>query len=285
MEKNPIVHALKTRGNATAFAQQDVPDELLAEVIDLGTHAPSGTQLQPYAVIVIRDRIRRLTLSKICGDAPWIAQAPVLLLFCLDLNRIQKWAALQDASYDVHNLSVFLASVLDTVGFAQACALGCEALGLSARWESTVLDYASEIVEYEEMPHLVLPVVLLGVGYPKGQPSRAHRLATAALIHPETYQPATTEQIDATYKEVENLFTQWKLVAPEFRKQCQALGVENMAQYIFADRLGEQRIQRAMQSLGSALERAGFGSTPPPEPEVHKRPAIQIPMPNLSGLR
>jgi nitroreductase len=285
MEKNPVVHALRSRGNATAFLPQDVSDELLKEVLDIGTHAPSGTQLQPYAVIVIRDRSRRLALSKICGDQPWIAQAPLLLLFCLDLNRIQSWAAIQGASYDVHNLSLFLASLGDTVAFAQASVLSCEALGLSARWESTVLDYATDIVELEGLPHLVLPVVLLGVGYPKGQPSRAHRLSTSSLIHNETYQPATAEQIDATYKEVENLFTQWKLVAPEFRKQCQALGVENMAQYIFADRLGEQRVQRAVESLAKALERAGFGGTPPPEPEVHRRATVQIPMPSLSGLK
>jgi len=285
MDKNPVIHALRSRGNATAFMPQDVPDELIAEVVDIGTHAPGGTQLQPYAVIVIRDRARRMALAKILGDQPWIAQAPALLLYCLDLYRIQKWAALKEASYDVHNLSVFLSSLIDTVAFAQASVVACEALGLSSRWESTVLDAASEIVELEGLPHLVLPVVMLGVGYPKGQASRAHRLPTETFIHRDVYGPASVEDIETTYKEVENLFTQWKLVAPEFRKQCQSLGVENMAQYIFADRLGEQRVQRALQSLGNALERAGFGGTPPPEPEIHKRPAIQIPMPNLSGLR
>ena len=285
MEKNPVIHALRSRGNATAFLPQDVSDEVLTEILDIGTHAPGGTQLQPYAVVVIRDRARRMALTKLLGDPPWGSQAPVHLLFCLDLFRIQKWAALQDASYDVHNLPLFLASIADTVAFAQTTAQSCDALGLAARWETGVLDVASEIVELEGLPHLVLPIVLLAVGYPKGQPSRAHRLSTASLIHQERYNPQSVEQIEATYKEVENLFTQWKLVAPEFRKQCQTLGVENMAQYIFADRLSEARVQQALESLGAALERAGFGSTPPPEPEVHKRPSIHIPMPSLSGLR
>lgn len=283
MERNPVIHALKSRGNATAFGAQDVSDELLAEMLDIGTHAPSGTQLQPYAALIIRDRARRSAISKICGDATWIAQAPVLILFCVDLNRIQKWAAIQEASYDVHNLAILLASLADTVAFAQASVVAGEALGLSARWDSTVLEYAAEISEISALPHLVLPIVLAGMGYPKGQPSRSIRLPTASLIHSETYHPASIESIEATYKDVENLFTQWKLVAPEFRKTCQTLGVENMAQYIFADRLGEKRVEQALKSLGKALEAAGFGNTPPPEPEVARRPHIQ--MPSLSGLR
>lgn len=283
MEKHPVIHALKARGNATSFGQQEVPEELIHEVLEIGTHAPSGTQLQPYAAIVIRDRTRRLAMSKVCGDMPWIAHAPVLLLFCLDLNRIQKWAAIKEASYDVHNLSVLLASLFDTVSFAFASVLGSEALGLSARWDSTVLDFATEVGELCNLPHLVLPAVLVGVGYPKGQPSKSIRLPTASLIHQEVYQTATEEQIDATYQEVENLFRQWKLVAAEFRKTCQTLGVDNMAQYVFADRLGEKRVQEALRSLQNALERAGFGGTPPPEPDIARK--IQIPMPSLTGLR
>jgi nitroreductase len=291
MEKNPVLHALRARGNATAFAAQDVPDVLIGEMLEVGTFAPSGTQLQPYAVVTVRDRQRRYALSKVCGDQAWIAQAPVLLLFCVDLHRIQLWAASKEASYDVHNFATLLASLADTVAFAQASVLGAEALGLAARWDSTVLDHASELSEMQQLPHLVLPVVLVGLGYSRGQPSKAIRLPTASLLHEEVYRPPSLEQVEQTYHELENLFTQWKLVHPEFRKQCQSLGVENMAQYVFADRLSEERIQQALASLQGALERAGFGTTPPPEPEIARRPQVAIPdlsglrMPDLSGFR
>ncbi len=282
MDKNPVLHALKARGNVTSFASQDVPFSLIESIIDAATHAPGGLQLQPYSVIVIQDKSRRLANSKLCGDKPWLAQAPVHLLFCLDLHRVQKWAAIKDAPFELYNLSALLLALGDTLAFAQAAEMAVDALGLSSYWDSAVLDHAAKLREVAQMPHLVLPVVLMAIGFPKGQRSKAIRLPVETFIHREVYAQPSSEGVEQDYKSIENMFYQWKLVSTEFRQGCQSMGVENMAQYVFSDRFGSERLEAAFRNLTTALEEAGFGSKPPPRPQVSRKPRIL--MPDLSKL-
>ena len=75
-----------------------MPDELITQILDAATRAPSGGNLQPWAFLVIRDQAQRSEIAAIyrraserySGGAPvtsglaaTMADVPVLILACI----------------------------------------------------------------------------------------------------------------------------------------------------------------------------------------------------------
>ncbi len=58
----------------------DVPDEYLDAILQLGTQAPSGYNLQPWRFIVVRDAESRKRLQQVAFGQPKVGQAPVVII-------------------------------------------------------------------------------------------------------------------------------------------------------------------------------------------------------------
>jgi nitroreductase len=99
----PITEALELfrhQRAVRAWADRDVPDELVRQVLQAAIHAPSGSNTQPWHFIVVRDRAVKDRISAIYDDALAEAQgvrteptgggrqplsdAPILIVVCVD---------------------------------------------------------------------------------------------------------------------------------------------------------------------------------------------------------
>ncbi len=60
---NAAIENMKTRRSVRKFKADEVPQELINQVIEAGTYAASGHDRQPWAIIVVKNRevIKRLT--------------------------------------------------------------------------------------------------------------------------------------------------------------------------------------------------------------------------------
>jgi hypothetical protein len=64
---------------------------------------------------------------------------------------------------------------------------------------------ADEIIDLLKLPHGVVPITAITVGYPAEMPELTDRLPLEAIVHHEEYSPYTTEKINTLYHEKENL--------------------------------------------------------------------------------
>jgi len=64
--------------------QKDVSDELLNEIIEMASQAPSGFNIQPWSLIVLREHADKLRLQKHAWNQPKISEAPVTLIALAD---------------------------------------------------------------------------------------------------------------------------------------------------------------------------------------------------------
>ena len=67
-----LAEVLRTNPSIRAFTDAPVPDEVVAELLDVARFAPSGGNRQPWHVAVIRDRSLRRALADLCGPV-WSA--------------------------------------------------------------------------------------------------------------------------------------------------------------------------------------------------------------------
>lgn len=74
-----------TRRRATrSFCSQPVPEAVLTELLELSMLAPSGYNLQPWRLVVVRDERNRKRLRAAAMDQAKVEEAPVVIIFCAD---------------------------------------------------------------------------------------------------------------------------------------------------------------------------------------------------------
>ena len=201
-----MIDRLKNRRTIRKYTEQDIPGQLLNELLEVAARASNTGNMQLYSVVVTRDKANKEKLSPAHFSQPLIRTAPVVLPFCADANRFVKWAEQRKAEAGFDNLQTFIASTIDAMLFAQAFCDAAEEKGLGICYLGTTAYNADKIIEALSLPRLVVPIITVTVGYPAlPLPEQVERLPLAAVVHQETYVDYTPESIDELYGEKEAL--------------------------------------------------------------------------------
>jgi nitroreductase len=201
---NETVRLLMDRASCRNFLEKKIPVGVLDLILDAGTHAPTGGNLQPYSIIKIESAQIREKLADMCGQN-FIAKAPVNLIFCIDWHRLERWAGLEIAPFTAAGaFRHFWISFQDTIISAQNICTAADAMGLGSVYIGTIMEFMSEICELCRLPKGVLPVVLLCLGYPGSRLLVRRKLKRDAVVHDETYQELDDQQLRDIYDEKYN---------------------------------------------------------------------------------
>ena len=77
------------RRSVRVFKDQKVPQETFNKLIDAANNCPSGGNIQPLSIITVQEEEGREELGKLIGSQPWVKNAPLSLIFCIDFYRIR----------------------------------------------------------------------------------------------------------------------------------------------------------------------------------------------------
>ncbi len=230
---NETIQLLYERASCRSFADMPLSPEVLGTILEAGLHAPSGGNLQPFSIIQIEDQHKRQVLAEWCGQS-FIARAPVLLLFCLDLHRLRRWAELQVAPFSAdRSFRHFWIAFQDTIICAQNVCTAADAMGLGSVYIGTVLEFLAEVREMLSLPDGVFPIVLLCLGYPQHEAEPRRKLGTSAVVHKETYHELDDEALLQAY---EAKYPNYRVEATEGRVEAIAGVCRRVHGEAFAER-------------------------------------------------
>lgn len=198
---NETMRLLFERGSCRSFSDRKIPADVLRAVLEAGTHAPTGGNLQPYSIIKIEDEEARKWFSELGGQR-FVGEAPVLLLFCIDLRRIERWAELEVAPFTAtSSFRHFWTSFQDTVICAQNICTAADAMGLGSCYIGTVLEFFPKLREKVLLPKCVFPIVLLCLGYPKKKVLPRKKLGVDVVVHNGKYRELGDQELLDAYNE------------------------------------------------------------------------------------
>ena len=241
-----------------SYRPDPIPDGDLEAILHAATRASSSGNMQTYSIVVTRDAARRERLWKLHFEQDMIRQAPVLLTFCADWNRMNRWCRQSDAEPGYGNFLCFLVAFADAMIAAQNAAVAAESLGYGICYMGTTLCATPELIEFFELPPDVFPATTLVVGRPDENPEPRARLPRESIVHEELYRDFDAERIAATYRsrEVEgwNRYLQFEELAREMR----ASGVKNLAQVYTQLKYTRENNERFSRDLLDGLRRQGF---------------------------
>jgi len=194
---NETIRLLHERASVRQFADRRIEEDVLDAVLDAGVHSATGA-MQPYSIIVVDDPDDRQKLHDIdgCGQKQ-IAEAPVVLLFCLDMHRNARWAELRTAPFTAtSSFEEWWVSFLDVAICAQSICTAADAMGLGSVYIGTVYMHFRELREFFDMPEGVFPVVMVCMGYPREErPKPRAKLGREIVVHMGTYHEPSDEEL------------------------------------------------------------------------------------------
>ncbi len=274
-----LYEILMKRRSIRVFQEQEIPDEIIEKLLDVAIHGPSGGNLQPFSIILVRSQEGKKKLAELSGGQPWVTKAPLTLIFCLDFFRIKRWADSCEVDFKGEKaLNHFLIAYADLMIAAQSVAILAETYGLGSVYIGSIQHEIDETRKYFEIPEYVLPMMLLSIGFPKSIPPSIPKLKKEIMIHKERYQKPSDEAIrralDEKYgpidqnleKYLERIFIEAleaeKLDASSYmervKKEMKRLDIQNNAQFLFKVRYPTKVMVRMNRRFKESFKNAGF---------------------------
>ena len=87
MENNAILSALSARKSVRVFPPDPVTPDERAAILNAAFQAPTAGNQQLYTILDITDPALKATLADLCDHQPFIAGAPLVLVFLADCRR------------------------------------------------------------------------------------------------------------------------------------------------------------------------------------------------------
>jgi nitroreductase len=151
-----IFEAISKRHSVRQFhGNRPIDDSVVRNILEAGIKAPSAGNGQPWHFVVVRDQNLKHRLAVEAGHQPFIAQAPVTIVVCADLDRAER-------NYGQRGRHTY--ALQDTAAAIENMLLATCALGLGACWVGAFDEgVAASILG---LPGHLRPLAILPIGVP-----------------------------------------------------------------------------------------------------------------------
>lgn len=84
---NEIIESLYRRKSVRVFEDRAIPEDMKTLILESAMQAPSAGCQQLYTILDITDQELKEKLAESCDHQPFIAKAPMVLVFCADCKK------------------------------------------------------------------------------------------------------------------------------------------------------------------------------------------------------
>ena len=188
---NDIIESLYRRRSVRAFEDRPVPEEVKRAVLDAAVQAPTAGCQQLYTILDITDQGLKDALAETCDHQPFIAKAPVVLIFCADCRKWYSAYVEAGCSPRLPGPGDLMLAVCDAVIAAQNGVVAAESLGLGSCYIGDIMERREDHRRLLGLPDWVFPAAMLVMGYPTRQQRerpKPERFQQRFIVHENAYR-------------------------------------------------------------------------------------------------
>lgn len=211
---NEIIRSLYDRKSVRVFENRPISAECEKEILMSAMEAPTAGNQQLYTILDITDQKLKDKLAVSCDNQPFIAKAPLILIFCAD---VLKWFdVFKEGGSDPRKPGcgdLFLA-VNDALIAAQNAVVAAESMGIGSCYIGDIMEQCELHREMLHLPSYVFPAAMLVFGYPTDQQKnrkKPERCRLEDMVQENVYQRRDGQQLRKMFdKETKNRsFEEW----------------------------------------------------------------------------
>ncbi|MDH2907295.1 MAG: nitroreductase family protein [Candidatus Nitrosotalea sp.] len=171
MDEKSFLEFLRKRRSIRLFKENTIDESQINEILEAINLAPSSGGLQTFEIYQIENKETKEKLVSAAKDQTFVAQAPLLLVFCANPSRsVERFG---DRSQ--------LFSVQDATIAAAYAQLTLHAMGLSTVWIGAFDE--KQVSEILDIPKGQRPVAILPIGYENEKPKEKTTRGAKDLLH------------------------------------------------------------------------------------------------------
>ena len=226
---NETIKLLMERKSVRQFVQEPMPREDVEAILNAAVQAPSAGNMTLWTIINVTDPEKKLALSKSCDNQPFIATAPLVLVFCADYRRWFEVFKTLDLGEElrVPAMGDFMLATADTIIAAHATVVAADALGYGSCYIGDIIENCDTQREILGLPEYVKPVCMAVFGKPtQSQIDRKKppRFALSDVVHENSYKMQDADEMIRMLKERQGLddegFDRWIMAFTKRKWNC-----------------------------------------------------------------
>lgn len=248
---NPTLELLNARVSTRAYADTPITDAEKRAIVHGALRAPTAGNLLLYTIIEVADPALKARLAVTCDDQPFIATAPLVLMFVADM---QKWTDLfahsqvQTLEGVEHRSALgpgdLLLACSDALIAAQNAVVAAESLGIGSCYIGDILENAEEHIELFDLPPHTLPVAMVCFGHPAATRPPTVRYE-GHLVHTDRYHRLSAAELAEMNEELQRVHAPHGLPP----------GVTNYGQVVYKRKFTSEFMREMNRSCERWLER------------------------------
>lgn len=199
-EWNTTLDVLLGHRTSRHYLPKKLPEGTVELLVAAAQSASSSSNLQAWSVIAVEDVARKARLASFTGGNPHINDAPLFLVWLIDLKR------LRDIAIDHGNegegldyLESFLIGAVDAALAAQSAVVAAESLGLGSCYIGGLRNEPENVAAELGLPSGVAAIFGMTVGYPDPDVKAdvKPRLPQSSVLFREQYGETTKSDLAA----------------------------------------------------------------------------------------
>ena len=201
---NLIINALQDRKSVRAFEPREIEPEAKEKIVNCSLQAPTAGNQMLYTVLDITDQAIKDRLAISCDNQPFIAKAPLVLIYLADCRR---WFdAYREAGLEAREPGAgdILLAIEDALIAAQNAVVAAESLGIGSCYIGDILENVEFHRELLNLDKYVIPIGMLVFGYPTKQQKdrkKPARFDAKYIVMENRYRRLSSEELRAMFKE------------------------------------------------------------------------------------
>lgn len=166
---NDVIDQLHSRKSVRVYLDRPIEEAEKKAILEAALQAPTAGNMAMYTILDITDPEKKLALSKSCDDQPFIATAPLVLIFCADFRRWYDVFCSYVEDVRKPDLGDLFLAQADTLIAAQNAVVAAQSLGIGSCYIGDITENFEYHRELLNLPQYVVPTAMLCFGYPTGQ--------------------------------------------------------------------------------------------------------------------
>ncbi len=199
---NKVMETMLSHRSVRKYTDEPVSNEMLESIVACGQAAATSSFIQAYSVVHVTDTDHRAQIAKAAGGQVWVNNAPVFLVLCADMLRINQCCVGQEMGELEGYAEHFMAATVDVGLAAQNMMLAAESLGLGCVFIGGIRNDPAVVRDLLELPKHVYPAFGLCLGWPDQDTEVKPRMPVDVVIHQGKYRADTVAEDVAGYDQV-----------------------------------------------------------------------------------
>lgn len=203
-QDNPVIASLFERRSVRAFTYEPISEINRDLIIDAAIQAPTAGNQNLYTILEITDQLIKDELAITCDNQPFIARAPLVLIFLADCRRWLEAFRLTVPAARTPETGDLLLAFADAVIAAQNAVVAAQALDIGSCYIGDILERREQVRELLGLDEYVMPAAMLVLGHPareqrsRPKPTRFHR---RYLLCRNRYMRPSSKQLQEMFAE------------------------------------------------------------------------------------